>query len=218
MEIMKILFFVIASFILLNQATAQEIFISSLFSHSSYNKFQNNFGYEIGYNQFTKTNNRLGFTFSHSFNNTDYNYIFMSDADGIDYYRDVDPNNQKITLSINYSFNILNKQQSKFYIGPKLGLNGFNIKEYVDERPVNDTDNYQYNSNYWESKKIGIGLLLEYERNILSDNISVFFSTEPEVIFFSKSGLMGSSDPIVIGCINFNLGFKFNMGENKKFE
>ena len=204
---------------------AQEIAVSSAFSHSSYNKFKNNIGYEIGYNQFIKLNSRLGFTFSHSFNNADYNYIFMSDADGIGYYRDVKPNNQRMTFSINYSFNLLNKQQSKFYIGPKFGLNYFNVREFVDERPVNDTENYQYNINYWETNKIGIGLLLEYERNIFSDNISVFFSTEPEVIVFSRFGLVGSRVPVMmVGginfnlCFNFNLGFKFNMKKNRRIE
>jgi len=208
---MKKVFLALISFVLLNQLAAQEILVSSLFTHSSYNEFQNNFGYEIGYNQIIKSKNRFGFTFSHSFNNTDYNYIFMSDADGIDYYREVEPNNQKMTLSINYSTNVSKKQQSKFYIGPKLGINYFNIREFVDERPVNETENHQFNSDYWEANKIGIGLLFEYERKIFSDNISIFLSTEPEVIFFSRFGLKGSSDPVLIGAVNINLGIKYNI-------
>jgi hypothetical protein len=196
---------------------AQEIAVSSTFSHSSYNKFKNNFGYEIGYNQFIKLKSRLGFTFSQSFNNAEYNYIFNSPGDGIDYYRDVKPKNQKITISINYGFNILNKQQTKFYIGPKFGLNYFHIRENIDERPVNETESNQYNRNYWENNKIGIGLLLEYERKV-SDKISVFLSTVPEVIFFSKFGLKGSGDDTIIGLISFNLGIKFNVKNQKDIE
>lgn len=198
--------------ILLNQMiSAQEIALSTTFSHSSYNKFKNNIGYEVGYNQFVKLNSRMGFGFSHSFNNTDYSYIFMSDADGMDYHRAVKPNNQKLTLSFNYSFNVLNRQQSKFYIGPKLGLNYFHVREFVDESPVNSMDSYQYHSNHWETNKLGIGVLLEYQRNVFTENISVFISSEPEVIFYSQFGLVGSSAPVMVACINFNLGFKYDI-------
>ena len=214
---MKKTFLLIVSLIFLNQMTiiAQEIVVSPTFSHGSYDKFQNNFGYEIGYNQYINSSSRLGFTFSHSFNNIDYNYNFISDADGIDYYREVNTNNQRLVFYVNYCFNVLNSQNSKFYIGPKLGLNYFKINESGTQKPSNENETYEYNSNYWDTNKIGIGLLLEYERNIFSDNISVFFSTEPEVIFYSRFGLMGSSAPTMIGFINFNLGFKFNMKKNR---
>ena len=219
-RLMKKIFLLIVSFIFLNQITtiAQEIAVSSTFSHSSYDKFQNNIGYEIGYNQYINSNNRLGFTFSHSFYNTDYNYIFMSDADGIDYYREVKPENQKMTFSINYGFNILNKKRSNFYIGPKLGLSYFKVNEIGTERPTNENDDYEYKCNYWDNNKIGIGLLLEYDRKIISDNISVFFSTEPEITFYSRFGLMGSSAPVMIGLINLNIGLKINLNNHKEIE
>jgi len=216
---MKKIFFTITALLLLNQMTviAQEISIAGTFSHSSYNKFENNIGYEISYNQLIKLKSKLGFTFSQCFYNSQYNYIFMSDGDGKDYFRDVKPTNQKMEFSIDYSFNVLNKQQAKFYIGPRLGLNYFHIRENIDERPVNETESHQYNSNYWENNKLGVGLLLEYERKV-SDNISVFLSTVPEVIFFSKFGLIGSSDDPLIGLISINLGIKFNMKKQKEIE
>ena len=195
---------------------AQEIAISSTFSLGSYNKFQNNFGYEIGYNQYINSSNRLGFTFSQSFNNTDYNYIFISDADGIEYYREVKPENQRIAISVNYGFNILNKSKSNLYFGPELGLSCYKINETGTERPTNENDDYEYKRNYWETHKIGTGLLLEYDRKIISDNISVFFSTKPEIIFYSRFGLMGSSDPTIIVFINFNLGLKIDLKNHKK--
>ncbi len=214
---MKKVFLLITSLIFLNQMTiiAQEITVSSTFSHGSYDKFQNNFGYEIGYNQYINSSNRLGLTFSHSFNNTDYNYIFVSDADGIDYYREVKPENQRIKISINYGFNILNKKKSNFYIGPELGLSYYKINEIGTERPTNENDDYEYKRNYWDTNKIGIGLLLEYDRKILSDNISVFFSVDPEIIFYSRFRLMGSSAPTIIGFINFNLGLKIDLNNHK---
>ena len=214
---MKKIYLLITSFILLIQITsiAQEITVSSAFSHSSYNKFQNNIGYEIGYNQYLNSNKRLGFTFSHSFNNTDYNYVFMSDADGVDYYRDVSSKNQKLTFSINYAVNILSEKTSNFYIGPKLGLSYFKINEIGTEKPKNENNGYEYKSNYWDTNKIGIGLLLEYDQKIISDNISVFFSTAPEIIFYSRYGLKGSSTPAMIGLINFNLGMKINLNNKK---
>jgi len=215
---MKKVFLLIASLIFLNQTTiiAQEITVSAIFSHGSYDKFQNNFGYEIAYNQYISSSNRLGFTFSQSFNNTDYNYTFISDADGIDYYREVSPENQRISISINYGFNILNKNKSNLYIGPELGLSYYKVKETGTERPTNENDDYEYKRNYWDTNKIGIGLLLEYDRKIISDNISVFFSALPEVIFYSGFGLMGSSDPTMIGFINFNLGLKLDLTNHKE--
>jgi hypothetical protein len=201
---------IITSLFLLNQLKAQEITITPIFTLGSYHKFQNNFGYAVGYNQLIKPNSRLGFTFSHSFNNTDYNYTFISDADGINYYREVKANNQRLTFSVNYSFNILKSQKSKLFIGPKSGINYFKIEENGTEKPSNENTTNEYYRNYWRTSKIGTGLLLEYERRIFSDNISVFVSVEPEVIFFSQFGLMDSSDPTMIGFVNFNLGIKFS--------
>ncbi|RLD75199.1 MAG: hypothetical protein DRJ10_15735 [Bacteroidetes bacterium] len=213
---MKKIFLIIAPLILLNQLTAQEITVSSTFSHSSYNKYQNNIGYEIGYNQTINSKNRLGFSYSQSFNNTDYNYLFSSDADGKDYYREVDPANQRLTFSVDYTFDILNSKKSNFFIGPKIGLNYFKINESVVESPINVNESYEYNSNYWENNKVGIGLLLKFQRKIFSGMISICLSTVPEIIFFSKPGLMGSSDPVMIGVINFNLGLTYNMKNNNK--
>jgi hypothetical protein len=215
---MKKILLIITSLILFNQLTAQEITVSSIFSHSSYNKYQNNIGYEISYNQTINSKNRLGFSYSQSFNHTDYNYIFSSDADGKDYYREVEPENQRLTFSVNYTFDILNSEKSNFFIGPKIGLNYFKISEFVVESQINVNENNEYNNNYWKINKIGIGFLLKYERKIFSDKVFVFLSTVPEVIFLSKFGLTGGSVPVWIGVINFNLGLTFNLKNNKEIE
>lgn len=198
------------------QLNAQEIAVSSVFSINSYDKFNYSLGYEIGYNQYFKTNSRLGFTFSQSFRNAAYNYTFISDADGKDYYREVDANNQWLAISVNYCFDVLKRQRSKLFIGPELGLNYFKIKENGTQHTSIETEDSKYSSNYWDTNKIGLGLLLEYDQKIVSDKISLFFSTNPEVIFYSGTGLKGSSNPVVVGAINFNLGLSFNL--DKKTE
>ena len=205
---------------LLNQISAQQIKVFPIFSVSSYQKFHTSIGYGIGYDIVSKSKNKFGFTFSQSFNSTDYSYIFSSDADGKDYYRDVKPKNKKLTFSTCYSFNIYNSPKSDFFIGPKIGINYFKINESIVERQVNESETQSYTNNYWENNKIGLGLSLEYERNVLSDKLSLSFSTEPELIFFTKFALKGSSDPPppIIGCLSFNLNVIFNLTKSKTTE
>ncbi len=217
---MKKLFLLFISFLFLGQVTliAQEITVSSIFSHGSYDKFKNNIGYQIGYNQYINSDSRIGFAFSQGFYYSEYNYIFMSDADGVDYYRAVKSENQMITFSLNYGFNILNRNKTNFYIGPKLGLSNYEVDEYGTERPVNENDAHEYKCAYRETNKVSIGLLLEYDRKIISNNFYVFFSTEPEITFYSRFGLLGSTAPVMIGFINFNLGLKVNLSNSTETE
>ena len=192
-------------------ANAQQIYVTPTYSCSSYNKFQNNIGYEIGFLHPIKLKSRFGFSFSQSFKNTEYSYTSFSDGNGKTYHRNVKPKNQKLNLSLEYSFNILNKQKSSFFIGPRIGLNYFKINESIMERPINEDEDYIYTSNYGENNNIGFGLLFEYEHKVFSDKFSVFVSTEPEVIFYSKLESKGSSDPALIGLVNFNLGLRYNL-------
>ena len=214
---MKKYLLLIASLILINQVTAvaQEITVSASYSHGSYDKFLNNPGYELGYNQYINSRNRIGVTFSQSFYYTGYNYDFMSDADGRDYYREVEAENQRLVFSVNYGFDILNNTRSGLYIGPKLGLNYFKVNETGTERLSNESDVHEYKADYRNNNRLGVGLLLEYDRKIFSDNIYLFFSTAPEVVFYSNFGLMGSSDPTMVGFINVNLGLKVNVTGQK---
>lgn len=64
---MKKVFLFVTVLFLFNQLSAQELTVSPTFSHSSYDRFRNNIGYEIGYSQFTSKKSRLGFSFSQSF-------------------------------------------------------------------------------------------------------------------------------------------------------
>lgn len=195
---------------------AQEIKVLSSYSVSSYEHFQQNFGYGIGYDQFIKSKNKLGFTFYQSFNRSDYSYEFQSSSDGKSYFREVTPNNKRMTFALNYSFCVAGKQKSKFYISPSVGLNNFRINETGTEKVVNETtDEYPYKSDYWESYKPGISLSFEYERPVISDKILVSVSANPEIIFYSKFGLEGSTTPPVIGFINFHLILRYNLVKDK---
>jgi hypothetical protein len=207
------LFTKILAFALLSSLTgsAQEISVSSSYIYSDYDKFSNSVGYEIGFNQYFQSNNRLGIAFSHSFKNADYDYIFASGSDGITYYTEVEAENRIIAVSISYAFNVLNKNKSSLYIGPKLGLSYFKVNEIGTRRPVNEIDDTVYYQKDWDNNKISTGFLLEYKRKIISDNISIFISTNPEVVFYSRFGLDGSSAPTLIGLINSNLGLKINL-------
>lgn len=195
---------------LYSNSVAQDIKISSSYSISSYLKYKNNFGYGIGFIKSLKTNNRLGLAFSHSFNNSRYQHEFFSDAYGIEYYREVTPSNQLITFSIDYCINTLYNQKSRFLIGPRITLNYFFVNEIIDERLVNKTEEYRYNLVYWQNNKIGIGLIFEYQRRI-AENMFVCISVEPEAVFLTRFDLVGSSEPPVVGFINFNLGINYKL-------
>jgi hypothetical protein len=213
---MKKAILIIAIIAFCYQSNAQEFKVLSSYSVSSYEHFQQNFGYGIGYDQFIKSKNKLGFTFYQSFNRSDYSYVFQSSSDGKSYFRDVKPNNQRMTFAVNYSICVAGTQKSKFYISPSVGLNNFRINETGTEKVVNETMNaYPYQSDYLYNNKVGIGLSFEYERPVISDKILISFSANPEIIFYSKFGLDGSTTPPVVGFINFHLILKYNMLKDK---
>jgi hypothetical protein len=215
-KIMKKLLILIALFGLINQNYAQQLKIAPLFSVSSYQKFLSGLGYGIGYEVYLKSDNKLGFSFEHSINPTDYNYVFGSDADGMDYHRAVKPQNQKFSFSIYYGITVYKSDKSSFYFGPKFGINYFYLNERITERRADEIDTYTCTSKSWKNNKIGLGLVLEYERKVLNDRLSLSFTTEPEFIFLTKFGLVGSSAPPLVGFLTFKLNILFNL--QKPFE
>ena len=213
---MRKIFLIIIALAFCYRSNAQEIRLISTFSVSSYEHFHPNFGYGIGYDLVIQSKNKLGLTFYQSFNRTDYSYVFESDSDGKSYYRDVSPNNQRFTFSINYCFWLAGTQKSKFFIRPDIGLNCFRINETGTEKNSHETTvAYPYKNDCWENFKPGIGLSFEYQRQIISDKILLSFSAHPELIIFSKFGLKGSNTSPILGFINFHLMLKYNMLKNK---
>lgn len=208
----KILIFFFFTLVSFNQTYSQEIKVLGSYSHTNYyDKYESTIGYGIGYNYLIKLKNKLGFVFYHSINADNYEYTFISDADGIDYYRDVKVLNQRFTLSFNYAMNIYKGEKSNFFIGPELALNFFMINEEGKEASSREPLNYkEYHSAYNDMGKLGIGFLLEYERKI-SDQFSLSFSTHPELVFYSRFGLMGSSGPVLIPWLNFNMSLQYTL-------
>ncbi len=215
---MKKLSFIILIFLLLNQVSAQEIKVSPIFSIGTYPQFNTSIGYGIGFNPASTSKNKLGFAFSQSFNYFDYCYKYFSDAEGKKQYRDVNPKNQRLTFSVNYGFNILKRQKYDFLIRPKIGLNYFKVNETIVYTYENETESHSFSQNYWAKNKIGLGCILEYQRKVFADKLSLSFSTEPELVFYSKFGEMGGGDPYFIGLISFNLNVIFNLAKNKTVE
>ncbi|MBK8956793.1 MAG: hypothetical protein IPM34_14745 [Saprospiraceae bacterium] len=207
--------FILASLLgLLNQTTAQQIKLLPIYSISSYNKVQNGFGYGVGYEININSNDKLDFLFTNSFITTSFSYIFFSSGDGKDYYRKVKPSNQIISISSCYKFNLYRGTKSEIYIGPKLIINFFKIKESIVENEVNNTQTRSYTDMYWKNNKFGLGSTFEYERKIIADKLSLSLATEPQFVFFTKFGLEGSDDPPIITLWSFNFNIKYNFAKN----
>ncbi|MDA3943604.1 MAG: hypothetical protein PF694_08715 [Bacteroidetes bacterium] len=197
------------------QLSAQAVKVMPVFSMSGYEKYHTNFGYGIGYDLLLKSQDKLSFTFTHSFNMGDYSTLFLSDADGRAYHRDIKPKNQRISIAAIYSFKLLSRSRYALFIGPKLGINYFGINESIVERRLDENEPYAYRLEYWEFNKIGLGFSLAYERKLIADKLSLTLSTEPDMIFFSKFGLMGSSVPPLIGFLSFQLKFVLYLGSKQ---
>ncbi|MCD4772392.1 MAG: hypothetical protein K8R41_03295 [Bacteroidales bacterium] len=195
------------------QLSAQELEFFTTYSGSDYNKFQSNYGYGFGYNHYIKSNNKFGFTFQHSFCNSNYSEIYSSLIDGIStYIKKVEPENQRIVIKMNYAFKIVNYPKSSLYIGPEIGINYFLIKEQIHRLENENLNAGDYQSQYSRNNKIGMGFLIEFElKEIISKRISISLSTHPEITSFDKCGLDGVYSKCLIGWLNFNFGIKYNL-------
>ena len=126
--------------------SGQEIELLGHYSGSNYNIYQNNLGYGIGYYHITKSTNKIGFIFQHSFYNKGYSEIYPSSEDGIStYIVEIVPKNQRIALKMNYAFNTVKHANSSLFIGPEIGVNYFPINEQVMryEHELISAANYQ---------------------------------------------------------------------------
>lgn len=202
--------FILSSFVRLS---GQELEFFGHYSGSSYNKFQNNIGYGLAYNHITKSENRIGFIFQHSFFNRNYSDIHRSNEDGIStYILDIDAKNRRIALKMNYAFKIVNKPRSSLFIGPEISLNYFFVNEQVTRYENEGISAANYQSEYTEKNRFGFGFLLEFElKEIISERISISSSVHPEIISYQNAGLVGTYSPDFIGWLNFNLGFKYRL-------
>lgn len=106
MKNLFVIIIIIGSFI---QLSAQEIGFYTTYSSSSFSKFQKNSGLGITYSQVLKSNHRIGVKVQYSFCNSDYDEVYESNEDGVStYIKKTDPDNQRLLLSVNYAFGIIN--------------------------------------------------------------------------------------------------------------
>jgi hypothetical protein len=195
------------------QLSGQEIELFGHYSGSNYNKYQNNLGYGLGYYHITKSTNKIGFIFQHSFYDKEYSEIYPSSEDGIStYIKEIIPKNQRIAFKINYAFNVVKHLKSSLFIGPEIGINYFFINEQVTrfENKLIGAANYQ--SEYSVNNKFSFGFLMEFElKEIITERMSVSSSIHPEFIYYEKFGMTGGHAPTLIRCLNFNLGIKYKL-------
>ena len=210
---MKKIIILIAILCSVIQLSGQEISFFTTYSGSDYNKFQSNYGYGFGYNHYIKSNNKLGFTFHHSFCNSNYSEIYGSLIDGIStYIKKVEPVNQRVSFKVNYAFKIVNYLKSSLYIGPEIGINYYFINEQIHRLENENLSVDDYQSQYSKNNKIGMGFLIEFElKEVISKQISISLSTHPGITSLEKCGLDGSYGPCLIGWMNFNFGIKYNL-------
>ena len=197
--------------------SGQEIELFGHYSGSNYNKYQNNLGYGLGYYHITKSTNKIGFIFQHSFYNKEYSEIYHSTEDGIStYINKIDAKNQRIAFKMNYAFNVIKHPKSNLFIGPEISVNYFFINEQVTryENELISAANYQ--SEYSENNKFSFGFLIEFElKEIISKKISITSSVHPEIISYEKTGMTGGHSPNFIGWLNFNFGIKYKLKKTK---
>ncbi len=215
---MKTPLIIIAILIFITQLPAQEIGFYTTYSGSSYNKYQSNIGLGIEYNHFIKSKSRIGVAVQYSYCTLNYSDIFGSSSDGIStYIKQVEPNNQRFALRLNYAFKVVNHPKSSLFIGPEIGLNYFFINEQVHRLEDENLTEADYQSKYSENNKFGFGFLIEFElKEVISKQISLYTSVHPEIISFERAGMCGSNNPTIIGWLNFNLGIKYNFTSSLK--
>lgn len=188
----------------------QEIELKAIYTSSTTKEFKNNIGYGLGYNHFINRN-RIGISFSQVFYNTPYDDIYSSTEDGVSIYiKQVEPDNQRIALKINYVFRLIDNPKSRLYFGPEIGLNYFIIREQYDRIANGNISGGHFASNYKKNNKLGVGLLFEFElKEIIHKRISTYLSVNPEITSFEKFGMSGGYEPYFIGWMNFNLGVRY---------
>jgi hypothetical protein len=124
-----------------------------------------------------------------------------------------------VTLKISYSFNLLKSSRSLLFLGAEVGLNYFIIDEKGEQTVTTrqgDVTSGSFINNTTVNNRVGVGMLIEYElKDIICKRISPFLSINPEVMSYGRFGLMGLSDPVLIGWMNFNVGVRYTLGKKQ---
>ena len=193
----------------------QDIGIAGIYAGSNYNSYHHTYGYGIEYYFHHSSARKLGIRFQHAFCRGEFDRINNSGADPFTkYIQKVQPDNQRISLRINYLFAVLKHQKSSVSIGPEFGLNFFFVNESYYQ--------YEYGNSpegYWENEDIeryrpGYGLLLEFQVDeVIGNNISAFTVINPEITTPENYGQDGVPNANLNTWMNLNLGLRLFLGK-----
>ena len=183
------------------------------YSGSNYKKFQDNFGYGLGYQYNIKSKSKIGINLQYSLCSLHYDEIYPSLADGVStFIEKVHPQNERITLKLNYVLKLINNSHSSLFIGPEIGLNYFFLDETIQRYENERLEAGNYKNEYSRKNKFGYGLMIELEiKEIIMESISIYTSVHPEITSFEKPDIEGSRLPSSIRWINMNLGIRYKM-------
>ena len=191
---------------------SQQIDVSGLYSSSTLNTFKDNWGFDVGYNHFIN-NNRLGVSFRYYAYNTEYDDIFMSNADGVS--KDItehDPQNRRIAINLIYSYSLIKNEKSNLYLGCNVGLNYFKLQEKVNQTANGFMSERTYEIDETINNRLGFGILIEYEiKKVILDRLSTSIKINPELTAYEKWGMTGTYDPWMIGWLNISIGLKYTL-------
>ena len=215
---MRIVILFILIFISSTSIFGQVIELTGAIANSNYYKYKTNAGYGLGYVHYIKAKSRLGISIAHSVNKTDYDHVYGSLEDGVSVYiKQIEPDNHRIAVKINYAYILIDNPKSRLYLGPEIGLNYYMIRENYDRIENGYISGGSFSSNDNFINRLGIGIICEIEINeIIYKRLSTFFSINPEIGTFEKNGLMGSYYPYHIGWINFSFGIRCKLTDNNK--
>lgn len=195
---------------------AQELSLDGLYAGSTWKKYSHNFGYSIGYGQYFGDKYRVNLSFLHLRCNQEYDDIRKSSDDGESFYiEEYTPQNTLNSIYLNFGYKILKKDRASLLCGPEIGLNYYKICEQYKRIANGFLDGGNYQSNYHNRNKFGIGLFIEMNCNeVLFKRISFSLSVHPGITTYKKFGLDGSSGPTMISWIRTYAGIKYTFKTN----
>lgn len=207
-----ILMILTSAFSVLN---AQEFSIEGLYSGSSWKKYSHNFGYSIGYNQYFGSKNRLKIAFLHQTCNSQYDDIYVPESeDTLVHIRRYKPHNVLNSIHLQYGHIVYNRYPAYILMGPEIGLNYYHVSEEYSIVKDGVFQN-RLKSIFEENHKFGFGLFIEMNfAEVLNKHIYISLSSHPEITTLESLGMKGSSLPMFVAWLRFNLGVRYKFVKN----
>ena len=192
------------------RSSAQSFLINPAFSKTDYRHFKNLSGYEISYFHLVNKRAQIGISFSQSFFQKPFSYLYWSLNDGHAYDRTVQPKNMVNTLSLAFEVDLFRKKNTSLFLGPMISLNNLERKETIIDILKEKNTIYAYTLQETKNNKMGVGLKFAFHQKLYK-HLWIFGKVDPSVIFYRKPNLLGTSDPSMISVTNYGLGINYNI-------